>query len=199
MFSWEAIISKLRSCQELLDKCESNVSSVRTTVRPHPLIEKSRQGNMREMKIGFICQPFDNGGPPDPGGSIGLLTWELARRLSRSCQVVVCAPRFAQHAAHEQWEGVQFYRFRLRPDHWLLDRPRGLSSPVDGSRKDVDSILYCPVYALRSANSLRAYWVRIIHIHNFSQFVPIARLFNRRAKIVLHMNCDWLCAPRPRS
>ena len=40
MFSWEAIISKLRSCQELLDKCESNVSSVRTTVRPHPLIKK---------------------------------------------------------------------------------------------------------------------------------------------------------------
>ena len=147
---------------------------------------------MREMKIGFVCQPFDNGGPPDPGGSIGLLTWELARRLSRSCQVVVCAPRFAQHAAHEQWEGVQFYRFRLRPDHWLLDRPRGLSSPVDGSRKDVDSILYCPVYALRSANSLRAYGCDIIHIHNFSQFVPIARLFNRRAKIVLHMNCDWL-------
>jgi glycosyltransferase involved in cell wall biosynthesis len=32
----------------------------------------------------------------------------------------------------------------------------------------------------------------IIHIHNFSQFVPITRFFNRRAKIVLHMNCDWL-------
>jgi glycosyltransferase involved in cell wall biosynthesis len=32
----------------------------------------------------------------------------------------------------------------------------------------------------------------IIHIHNFSQFVPIVRTFNPRAKIVLHMHCEWL-------
>jgi glycosyltransferase involved in cell wall biosynthesis len=143
------------------------------------------------MKIGFISQPFDNGVPPDPGGSIGWLTWEMARRLSRSCQVEVCAPGVGPQAPHEQWENVRFHRFRLRPDRWLLDRPRGLKGPTS-ERNDLHSVLYYPLYALRVANHLRASGCDIVHIHNFSQFVPIVRLLNPKAKIVLHMNCDWL-------
>jgi glycosyltransferase involved in cell wall biosynthesis len=73
-----------------------------------------------------------------------------------------------------------------------LDRPRRLNGPLSQSRKDVHSLLYCTAYALRCANRLRAEGCDIIHIHNFSQFTPIARVLNRRAKIVLHMNCDWL-------
>jgi glycosyltransferase involved in cell wall biosynthesis len=144
------------------------------------------------MKVGFICQPFDDCGLPVPNGSIALLTWELARRLNRSHQTVVCAPRLAQQRAQEQWEGVQFNRFSLALDRRLLDRPRRLNGPLCESRKDAHSILYCALYALRSASRLRAEGCDIIHIHNFSQFVPIARLLNRKAKIVLHMNCDWL-------
>jgi glycosyltransferase involved in cell wall biosynthesis len=144
------------------------------------------------MKIGFICQPFDSGVPPDPGGSIGLLTWELARRLSRSFQVVVCAPDAGRQPAHEQWEGVQFDRIRLRADRWLLDKPRGLKGPVCESRKDIDSFFYYPIYAAQAALNLRAKGCDVIHIHNFTQFLPIARLFNPKTKIVLHMHCDWL-------
>jgi glycosyltransferase involved in cell wall biosynthesis len=32
----------------------------------------------------------------------------------------------------------------------------------------------------------------IVHIHNFSQLVPIIRAFNPEIKIVLHMHCEWL-------
>jgi glycosyltransferase involved in cell wall biosynthesis len=39
---------------------------------------------------------------------------------------------------------------------------------------------------------LRASGCDIVHIHNFSQFAPIVRLLNPKAKIVLHMNCAWL-------
>lgn len=143
------------------------------------------------MKIGFISQPFDNGVPPNPGGSIGLLTWELARRLSRSCQVEVCAPGVGRQPPHEEWENVRFHRFRLKPDRWLLDRPRGIKGPTS-ERNDIHSVLYYPLYALRAANHLRASGCDIVHIHNFSQFAPIVRLLNPKAKIVLHMNCDWL-------
>jgi glycosyltransferase involved in cell wall biosynthesis len=143
------------------------------------------------MKIGFISQPFDNGVPPNPGGSIGMLTWELARRLSRSCQVEVCAPGVGPQPPHEQLENVRFHRFRLRPDRWLLDRPRGLKGPIS-ERNDIHSVLYYPLYALRVANHLRMSGCDIVHIHNFSQFAPIVRLFNPKAKIVLHMHCDWL-------
>ena len=145
----------------------------------------------REMKIAFISQPFDNGVPPNPGGSIGLLTWELARRLRSSCQVEVCAPGIGGQPSHEQWEHVEFHRFPLRPDRWLLDRPRRLKGPIS-ERNDIHSVLYYPLYALRVANHLRASGCDIIHIHNFSQFVPMVRLFNPRAKIVLHMHSDWL-------
>lgn len=32
----------------------------------------------------------------------------------------------------------------------------------------------------------------MIHIHNFSQFVPIIRATNPKAKIVLHLHCEWV-------
>jgi glycosyltransferase involved in cell wall biosynthesis len=145
------------------------------------------------MKIGFICQPFDNITPSQtPGGAIALLTYELARQLSQSHQVVVCVPRAGGQAEHELWNGLQFHRPGLRADAWLLDRPRRLYDQLDGSRKDLHSILYYPIYAIRAALSLRNEACDIIHIHNFSQFVPIARWFNRKAKIILHMHCDWL-------
>lgn len=143
------------------------------------------------MKVGFILQPFDNGVPPNPSGSIGLLTWELTRRLSGSCEVEVCAPGVGRQAPHEQWEKVRYHRFPLRPDRWLLDRPRGLKGPTS-ERNDIHSVLYYPLYALRVANYLRASGCEIVHIHNFSQFVSIVRLLNPKAKIVLHMHCDWL-------
>jgi glycosyltransferase involved in cell wall biosynthesis len=144
------------------------------------------------MKIGFLCQPFDNFSPRDPGGSIGLLTWELARRLARSCEVVVYASRSPEQASRERWEGVEFKRVRLTPDYWLLDRPRRVYGPLNQSRSDVHSFLYYTIYALRLAKRLRLDGCDVIHIHNFSQFVPVARLLNRRAKILLHMNCEWL-------
>ncbi len=42
------------------------------------------------------------------------------------------------------------------------------------------------------ALDLKKQQCNIIHIHNFSQFVPIIRYFHPRAKIVLHMHCEWL-------
>jgi glycosyltransferase involved in cell wall biosynthesis len=144
------------------------------------------------MKIGFINQPWDNLRPPHVEGSITLITWEFARRLARSSHVSVCISGSPGDPAHERWEGIQFHRFRLTPDNWLLERPRRACG-VKASRKEyIASSLYYAVYALRSARRLNADACNIIHIHNFSQFLPITRLFNRRAKIVLHMNCDWL-------
>ena len=147
---------------------------------------------VNRVKVGFICQPWESGGPPHPGGSIGLLTWELARRLAQSCGVVVCGLHSEDQAADECVDGVQFHRFGLGLDQWVLDRPRRLRGPLDNSRKDIDSLLYCALYALRCAKRLHAEGCDIIHLHNFSQFLPIVRMLNPRAKLVLHMNCDWL-------
>jgi glycosyltransferase involved in cell wall biosynthesis len=32
----------------------------------------------------------------------------------------------------------------------------------------------------------------VVHLHNFSRYVPIVRALNPRSKIVLHMHCEWL-------
>ena len=47
-------------------------------------------------------------------------------------------------------------------------------------------------YILPIALDLRRNQVDIVHLQNFSQFVPIIRAFNPRIKIVLHMRCEWL-------
>ncbi|WP_425437378.1 glycosyltransferase family 4 protein [Longibacter salinarum] len=37
----------------------------------------------------------------------------------------------------------------------------------------------------------------LVHVHNFSQFLPIVRRFNPDIKTVLHMHCEWLSQLEP--
>jgi len=47
-------------------------------------------------------------------------------------------------------------------------------------------------YAFQIARDLRKEKCDIVHIVNFSQFVPIIRAFNPKIKIALRMSCEWL-------
>jgi spore coat protein SA len=47
-------------------------------------------------------------------------------------------------------------------------------------------------YILPVALDIRRKGIEIVHIHNFTQFAPILRAIHPQAKIVLHMNCEWL-------
>jgi glycosyltransferase involved in cell wall biosynthesis len=145
------------------------------------------------VKVGFLSQPFDYAGPLDPGGSIGIWTWETARRLARSCGVTVFGPRPKGGPKDEQWEDVRFHRSSLNADHWrgmLMRRLRAFVPPPQGP--DFASAAYYPIYASRAAKAFRDEACDVIHIHQYSQFVPIIRAINPRAKIVLHMHSDWL-------
>lgn len=144
------------------------------------------------MKIGFISQPWDSGGPPDPGGSIGLLTWEIARRLGRVHEVFVCGPRWKGQPPTERCDGVNYIRFAQLIDHRILAPMRRVWRLSGRSGPDFASTLYYAAYVVRAARALRAADCDVVHIHNFSQFVPIVRRLCPRAKTMLHMNCDWL-------
>ena len=63
---------------------------------------------------------------------------------------------------------------------------RNAKRPLFASR------LYYFRYALQVARDLKRENCDIVHLHNFSQFVPIIRTFNPKVKIVLHMHCEWL-------
>jgi glycosyltransferase involved in cell wall biosynthesis len=143
------------------------------------------------MKIGFISQPWDNAGPPDPGGSIGLLIWEVARRLARNHRVMICGPRLKGHPATEQWDGVSYARFSLAIDRRILEPVRQVWG-LSGQRPDFASNFYYAAYAIRAARALHAFGCDVVHVHNFSQFIPLVRRFHPEAKVVLHMHCDWL-------
>jgi glycosyltransferase involved in cell wall biosynthesis len=46
-------------------------------------------------------------------------------------------------------------------------------------------------YSLKVARALRQQQCDWVHIHNYSQIVPVVRAFNPKVKIALHMNCEW--------
>lgn len=126
---------------------------------------------------------------------MSILTYELAKRLSASCEVIIYTRRAAGQPAQETYNGIRFRRFTSKMEDRLL-RPlkvlvrlleRGTSNRPLFSRS-----IYFFFYGLRIAFDLRKEDCNIIHVHNFSQFIPILRAFNPRSKIILHMHCEWL-------
>jgi len=126
-----------------------------------------------------------------PDGSIEIITLALAARLASSCDISIYARGGAGTEKREIRDGVHYIRVPvlhedkfLRPLESVLFRRPG--------RPLLTSWLYSPAYIYQIAKHLSRQNVDVIHIHNFSQFVPIIRRFNPKAKIVLHMHCDWL-------
>jgi glycosyltransferase involved in cell wall biosynthesis len=154
-----------------------NLRSRRQLVSPKPLT------------IGFV-EPWDSCGPPDAGGSLGIWTWQVARRLARSHQVLVCSRRTPNTPAFEVKDGVHFFRFFMSPNgrvSALLQRLR--------SNQHLFAFLvslYSCCYVIRTAIVLRRYRCEVIHVFNNSHYTPVIGLLNRRAKMVLNMHCDWL-------
>jgi glycosyltransferase involved in cell wall biosynthesis len=144
------------------------------------------------MKIAFVNQPRDFISVP-PSGSIPNVTYELARRLARSCDVIVYAGRGHLQPKVEYGEGIQYRRVLIGRDRRYFRRLYGLLGRFSRFfKRPYASGLYYLDYILQVANDLRAQQCDIVHLHNFSQFVPIIRAFNPSIKIVLQMHCEWL-------
>jgi glycosyltransferase involved in cell wall biosynthesis len=149
------------------------------------------------VKIAFVMQHWDEVVPRVGGSSsIAILTYQMARRLARSGEVVIYAKRGRfQSRAQRDEEGIQYRRLSVAAEDWVV-RPLKLLGRFPGFRNPrrpfFASGLYYLGYAVQVARDLKARQPDIVHIHNFSQFVPVIRAFNPRAKIVLHMHCEWL-------
>ncbi len=143
------------------------------------------------MKVAFVNQPW-NWVPPVKGGSIAIWIHEIARRLAGSCDVVVYTRAAPFQKKVENEEGVHYRRFSTAVDERLL----GLLEPFERFYKPrrplFASRLYYPTFALQVARDLGRQQCDFIHLHNLSNFVPAIRAHNPRARIVLHMHCQWL-------
>ena len=149
------------------------------------------------MKIAFVTQPWDEVSPGIGGhSSIPILTYQFAHRLPESSEVIIYAKReHSQKQAERDDAGIHYRRMSIDAEYWLLkpfkllDRLPKFRNP---HRALFTSSFYYLGYALQVAHDLRKHRPDIVHIHNFSQFVPVIRAFNPQCKIALHMHCEWL-------
>ncbi len=149
-----------------------------------------------KLKIAFVSQPWDEIRLPFEGrSSLSILTYELAKRLSSSDEVIIYTRHSAGQPAEETYNGIRFKRFTAKMEDRLL-RPlkvlvRLLERPTS-DRPLFSRSIYFFLYGLKIAIDLWRERCDIVHVHNFSQFIPIIRAFNPHSKIVLHMHCEWL-------
>lgn len=147
------------------------------------------------MKIAFFDYPWTLGEPPTMG-SMCLYSYQLGRRLARSSNKVIYYGSKAPHHQELEYyeEGILYRRIPesvldklLEPlnllDRWQISNPK---RPFFASR------LYYLGYYLQVAKDIQLQQCDVVHIHFVSQFVPLIRAFNPKAKIVLHMNSEWL-------
>ena len=144
------------------------------------------------MKIAFVNQPMDGVIPPYQN-SIGIWTFQVARRVAQNNEVIVYAKWMRTQKQWQEETGEIEYRFVWALPNKIISKITGFLARFQKKERPVHaSILYYLDYILQVALDLRKEKCDFIHIHNFTQFVSVVRAFNPNAKIVLHMNCEWL-------
>jgi glycosyltransferase involved in cell wall biosynthesis len=146
------------------------------------------------LRIAFVHQPWSIVAPPvDNADSIALWTDRVAHGLRRDHSVLCYSVRAPGQAESSVYDGVEYRRIGPAYDRYLqygraLDE-FGLLPP---ERSFFGSSWYFRHYARRIAADLQLAGADLVHIHNFSQFVPWIKRRNPHVKIVLHMHADWL-------
>jgi glycosyltransferase involved in cell wall biosynthesis len=150
------------------------------------------------MRIAFVNQYGDEAIPKIGGySSISIISYHLALHLAHEGhEVLIYGKKGDDQSSIERDEnGILYIRVSINPDKIFLkplralDRLGGFRDP---RRPLFASIFHSPAYALQIARDIKKRQPDIIHIFNFSQYAPIISAFTPHAKIVLHMQCEWL-------
>jgi glycosyltransferase involved in cell wall biosynthesis len=150
--------------------------------------------NNKKIKVAFVCQPFYETSFPQPGDSIGIITVKLINYLRSDFNITVYSAteksiwwktQIDQGVLYQyiptKLDSIFFYHVLKKIPAWLTLKKPWFSS-----------ILFYFLYPLQISIDLKRKQYDIVHIHNFSQFIPLIRLLNPQIKIVLHMHCEWL-------
>ena len=133
------------------------------------------------MKITFIA-PEVLPVPPIKGGAVEACIFEIASRLSSDFSVH-CFSTYDQNLPRFESKGnVAYHRFKPG----IITRLVTCSYKLPFKKKS--SYLYWLTYSFWCAWKTRKMKAEIIHIHNRIQFIPIIRLLNPKAKIILHIH-----------
>jgi glycosyltransferase involved in cell wall biosynthesis len=144
------------------------------------------------MKIAIVCQPWEHMAHPKLG-SVEIQIEGGSRRLvtAGDCDVTVYTRRTRGFPNREVRGGVVYRRFGILHGHRLVTPFESLlyprpSMPIFASR------FYYATFFGQVAAALRKQKPDVIHIHNFSQFLPLAKWACPSSKTVIHMHNEWL-------
>lgn len=139
-----------------------------------------------KKRLAFVTNPLDSGFR----SSISIVTLELAKRLAPDYSVTVYTSSGKDERPAP--EGIGVKRLPARPDQSLRRLTSKLTPLYSLKKPFFSSPLYYPWYMTRLALDLKKSGVDIVHLHNFTQFIPVIRAVNPGIKIVLHMHSEWL-------
>lgn len=143
------------------------------------------------MKIAYIGQLMDKVVPPEQN-SLGIWIYQVARRMANSHDVTVYTNEPEPTSNRAAGEPFQYHFIKSASYRPVRKVSRRLSGRSSARQRMLGFDLASLVYILSVAVDLRKQGCQIIHLQNYSQFVPVLRAFNRQARIVLHMQCEWL-------
>jgi glycosyltransferase involved in cell wall biosynthesis len=153
------------------------------------------------MRIAFVAQPFDVMYPPVVrGGSLALWTYYMARLCSkRGHQAIVFGNNGGNFSAKSVKKDNIQYIFTPTLFNRLLNKMSkvGLKLFANTEKQNGHYPLFASpwhhwMYAMEVARGVRRLECDVVHIMNYSQFVPVIRRIHPRCRISLHMQCEWL-------
>lgn len=150
------------------------------------------------MRIAFIVHPSHHSSLPfDTDNAVSTLTYQYARYLVRAGHEVTIYAKRGQRQKQVEYDNEGVIHRRLYPTgEEILHKPINVFEQLSNGRRLTQpfcaSRLYFAGFALQVALDLKRQQYDLVHLHNFSQFVPTIRAHNPSIKIVLHMHCNWL-------
>lgn len=168
-------------------------SGISFAIRHHPLSPDF-------MRVAFVSQPFENMNPPVRGGSLSMWIYYMGRICAKRGHAVTI---FGNHGTRwatrgTKHDGVDYVFTPTGVDSAInrvgfgasrLARRLGL---LRGTDQSAGAAWHHRGYAREVARRIRALRSEVVHIMNYSQFVPVIRRHNPTARIALHMQCEWL-------
>ena len=149
----------------------------------------------RRLKVAIIHQPWSCIEPPvKSADSIALWTDEVARRLVKDCDVTCYSRAFGNQPAVQTVNGIEYRRMSVSIDRWIK---AGMEKFDELGLRNKSKPFYSSHLCYRQfiggvLGDLRRLQPDVVHIQNFSQFVPMVRRVVPNARIILHMHAEWL-------
>jgi len=151
------------------------------------------------MRIAFVNQPIDTILPPYQS-SVGACTYGAACSLSKVCEVVVygTSNRHKDFPSDYREQNVDFRFLPVPLPERLAAKAREKCSKIFPAYPPASSSKWLfRAFGRQVAEDLRLRPCDVIHVQHCSQYVPLLRAHNPRARIILQLHAEWFSQNRP--